>query len=105
MLTVQGATGIAWYVKEWKKEIEKRVKLSGLSVWKLGMERMDSMRMYKMKEMPKYECIYDGSRGGDLMFCVRANALSVNARTYRITCEMKEERIFVLCVTEMRGKL
>jgi hypothetical protein len=47
-----------------------------------------------MKEMPKYECIYDGSRGGDLMFGVRANALSVNARTYRWN-ERREDICFM----------
>ena len=53
MITVQGATGIEWDVKEWKKEIDKRVKLCGLRVWKQGMEKKDSLRLYKMKEMPR----------------------------------------------------
>jgi hypothetical protein len=39
MIIVQGATGIEWDVKEWKKEIEKRMKLCGSRDWKQGMER------------------------------------------------------------------
>ena len=94
LMTVQGVSGIEWDVKEWKKEIEKRVRICGLRIWKQGMGRKDSLKLYRMKEMPKYECIYDGSRGGDLMFCVRANALSVNARTYRWN-ERREDICFM----------
>ena len=94
LMTVQGVSGIEWDVKEWKKEIEKRVRICGLRIWKQGMGRKDSLKLYRMKETPKYECIYDGSRGGDLMFCVRANALSVNARTYRWN-ERREDICFM----------
>jgi hypothetical protein len=54
-----------------------------------------------MKEMPKYDCINDGSRCGGLMFCMGANALSVNTGTYRCS-ERREDICFM---TEGRGKL
>jgi hypothetical protein len=40
-----------WDVKEWKKEIEKRVRICGLRVWKEGLEIKDSLKLYRMKEM------------------------------------------------------
>jgi hypothetical protein len=80
--------------QEWKKEIEKMVKLWGLRVRKQGMERKDSLKLYRMQELPRYEYVYNGSRGGDLMFCVRANVLSVNTRTYRWN-ERREDICFM----------
>jgi hypothetical protein len=94
VVTVRGAIGIEWDEKEWKREINKRVKDYGLKVWKQGMEGKDTLRLYQMKAMPKYECMYDGSRGGDLLFCVRAGALGVNGRTYRWN-ERREDKCFM----------
>ena len=45
------------------------------------MEGNSTLKLNQMKAMPKYECMYDGSRGGNLLFCVRAGALGVNVRT------------------------
>jgi hypothetical protein len=45
-MMVQGVTGIEWDVKELWKEIEKRVNLYGLSVWKQRMGRKNSLRLY-----------------------------------------------------------
>jgi hypothetical protein len=40
-----------WDVKEWKKEIKKRVRICSSRVWKQGLERKDSLKLYRMKEM------------------------------------------------------
>ena len=58
------------------------------------MEGKDTLKLYQMKAMPEYECMYDGNRGGDLMFCVRARALGLNGRTYRWN-ERREDKCFM----------
>jgi hypothetical protein len=91
------STGCDWYRvgrKKVEKEINKQVKDYGLKVWKQEMEGKDTLRQYQMRAMPKYECMYDGSRGRDHLFCVRTEALGVNGRAYRLN-ERRKDKCFM----------
>jgi hypothetical protein len=75
------------------------VRICCLRVWKEGLEIKDSLKLYRMKEMPKYDCIYDGSKSRELILSGRANASIVNAETHRWN-EIRED----ICYMCNRGE-
>lgn len=94
LMTVGEGVGVEWDRKEWYAEINRRVKEMGLDAWRKGIIEKDTLQWYSRKKEPHYECLYDGSRGGDLMFGVRSKSLGVNARTYRWN-ERREKECFM----------
>ena len=64
-------------------EVNKRVREVGLSKWRKGMERMNTLVWYRSKERPKYEKMYDGGFGSELLFRAKPKCMEVNEKTYR----------------------
>jgi hypothetical protein len=67
----------------WKGKIDKRVRRVGLEKWRLGIEQKVTLGLYKRKEFPAWDRVYDGSWGAQLLFKVRTGSLELAARTYR----------------------
>ena len=63
--------------------IEKLAKQKGLEKWKRGMERKESLTVYRNKEKPQRENGYDGTWQASLLFKARSNTLEVKERLNR----------------------
>ena len=65
------------------KAVKKAVENKGLSIWKQGIERKQSLVYYRNKEKPGYEYGYDGSWEAKLIFKTRTGSLETRHRTRR----------------------
>lgn len=70
--------------QHWKEETENDVKRNQEEKWKEEVEKKKSLCLYKVKERPKEEILYDNSRGSSLLFQARAGALRTEKRLMEV---------------------
>ena len=82
-------------MKRCKGLIDKCVEKKGLEEWLRGVREKVTLVWYRGKDQPRYERLYDGSFGGELLFKARTKSLEVNSRVYR--WENDGSKLCIMC--------
>ena len=83
--------GRQWSEAVWKKVIKEHVREYGRGKWKSEMLSKSTLLWYKNKQMPRHECMYEGSYDSEFLFKARSQSLEVKTRTCRWSIDGSRE--------------